>query len=67
LLPLIIGEPPPRVTWFKEHALVDDTFMDLNNGSVINVLHLPKITRADLETVSVLVIKLAFTCANEVC
>lgn len=50
---MIIGEPTPRVTWFKEHALVDDSFTDLNNGSVINVLHLTRITRVDLETVSV--------------
>lgn len=49
----IIGEPSPRVTWFKEHALIDDSFTKLENGSVINVLHLQRITRADLETVSV--------------
>lgn len=50
------GEPAPRVTWFKEHALIDDSFTELNNGSVINVLHLPRITRVDLETVSVLLL-----------
>jgi hypothetical protein len=46
-----IGVPPPRVTWFKEHALIDDSFQELQNGSVRNVLHLTRITRSDLETV----------------
>ncbi|KAG5673612.1 hypothetical protein PVAND_003641 [Polypedilum vanderplanki] len=46
------GIPLPRVTWFKEHALIDDSFVEMpgGNNSVINVLHLPKVTRADLET-----------------
>lgn len=47
-----LGVPLPRVTWFKEHALIDDSYQELNNGSIRNVLHLPRITRSDLETVS---------------
>lgn len=46
------GVPLPRVTWFKEHALIDDSYQELMNGTVRNVLHLAKITRSDLESVS---------------
>lgn len=48
----ISGVPPPRVTWWKEHALLDDTFQILPDGSVKNVLHLARINRKDLHTVS---------------
>ncbi|CRL06332.1 CLUMA_CG019078, isoform A [Clunio marinus] len=44
------GVPAPRVTWFKEHALIDDSFQELPNGTVRNVLTLPRITRSDLES-----------------
>lgn len=49
---LIIGIPVPRVTWFKEHALVEDKFYELPDGSVKSVLRLNKIGRNDLESVS---------------
>lgn len=49
---LFLGVPLPRVTWWKEHALIDDSYQDQTDGTVKNVLHLNKITRQDLETVS---------------
>lgn len=45
------GIPPPRVSWWREHALIDDSFTVLPDGSVKNVLHLTKIDRKDLNTV----------------
>lgn len=49
---IISGVPPPRVTWWKDHLLLDDTFEILPDGSVKNVLHLPRINRQHLHTVS---------------
>lgn len=46
------GVPPPRVSWWREHALVDDSFQVLPDGSVRNVLQLKNIQRKDLLTVS---------------
>lgn len=46
------GIPPPRVSWWREHALVDDSFQVLPDGSVRNVLQLKNIQRKDLLTVS---------------
>ncbi|CAD7089638.1 unnamed protein product [Hermetia illucens] len=45
------GVPPPRVSWWKEHALLDDVFQVLPDGTVRNILHLPKLTRGDLFSV----------------
>ncbi|KAJ6645252.1 Hemicentin-1 [Pseudolycoriella hygida] len=45
------GIPPPRVSWWKEHALLDDSFEILPDGSVKNVLHLPKLQRRDLHNI----------------
>lgn len=47
------GIPPPRVSWWREHALVDDTYQVLPDGTVRNVLHLKNISRKDLLTVCV--------------
>ncbi|ALC41329.1 CG34371 [Drosophila busckii] len=44
------GVPPPRVSWWREQALVDDSFQVLPDGSVRNVLHLKNIQRKDLLT-----------------
>ncbi|XP_023160953.2 nephrin isoform X1 [Drosophila hydei] len=44
------GVPPPRVSWWREHALVDDSFQVLPDGSVRNTLHLKNIQRKDLLT-----------------
>lgn len=40
------------MTWWKDHLLLDDTFEVLPDGSVKNVLHLPRINRQHLHTVS---------------
>ncbi|KAH8402069.1 hypothetical protein KR009_009546, partial [Drosophila setifemur] len=42
------GIPPPRVSWWREHALIDDSFQVLPDGSVRNVLRLKNIQRKDL-------------------
>lgn len=46
------GVPPPRVSWWREHALVDDSFHVQPDGTVRNILHLKNIERKDLLTVS---------------
>ncbi|XP_059225084.1 uncharacterized protein LOC106085562 [Stomoxys calcitrans] len=45
------GVPPPRVSWWREHALVDDSFQILPDGTVRNILQLKNISRKDLLTV----------------
>ncbi|XP_062129789.1 uncharacterized protein LOC133841379 isoform X1 [Drosophila sulfurigaster albostrigata] len=44
------GVPPPRVSWWREHALVDDSYQVLPDGSVRNALQLKNIQRKDLLT-----------------
>uniref|UniRef100_A0A6P4FBB0 Uncharacterized protein LOC108049650 n=1 Tax=Drosophila rhopaloa TaxID=1041015 RepID=A0A6P4FBB0_DRORH len=44
------GVPPPRVSWWREHALIDDSFQVLPDGSVRNVLRMKNIQRKDLLT-----------------
>jgi hypothetical protein len=48
----IPGIPPPKITWWKEHALLDDSYEVLPDGSVKNVLYLDRTNRKDLNTVS---------------
>ncbi|XP_055549461.1 nephrin isoform X1 [Wyeomyia smithii] len=45
------GIPTPKVTWWREHALLDDSFLVLPDGTVKNVLYLEKLTRSDLHSV----------------
>ncbi|XP_067633168.1 uncharacterized protein side-V [Eurosta solidaginis] len=45
------GVPPPRVSWWREHALVDDSYDVLPDGTVRNILQLKNIARKDLLTV----------------
>lgn len=47
------GIPPPRVSWWKEHALLDDSYQVLPDGSVKNILHIQRIQRNDLNTVGI--------------
>ncbi|KAL5288106.1 hypothetical protein ACFFRR_008764 [Megaselia abdita] len=45
------GKPAPRVSWWKEHALLDESYDTLPDGTVKNVLHLHRISRKDLNSV----------------
>uniref|UniRef100_A0A182JN36 Sidestep protein n=1 Tax=Anopheles atroparvus TaxID=41427 RepID=A0A182JN36_ANOAO len=45
------GQPTPKVTWWREHALLDDSFLVLPDGTVKNVLFLEKLSRHDLHSV----------------
>ncbi|XP_058451516.1 nephrin [Malaya genurostris] len=45
------GIPTPKVTWWKEHALLDDSFVVLPDGTVKNVLYLEKLSRGDLHSI----------------
>ena len=45
------GRPPPRVTWFRDGRLLDDTDSgDQGSGQVTNVLRLPPLSRDDLHS-----------------
>uniref|UniRef100_A0A1S4GDZ3 Sidestep protein n=1 Tax=Anopheles gambiae TaxID=7165 RepID=A0A1S4GDZ3_ANOGA len=45
------GQPAPKVTWWREHALLDDSYLVLPDGTVKNVLYLEKLSRHDLHSV----------------
>lgn len=49
------GYPSPRVSWWREHALLDDSFQVLPDGTVRNILHLTQLNRKDLHSVSLFV------------
>uniref|UniRef100_A0A182MPM5 Ig-like domain-containing protein n=1 Tax=Anopheles culicifacies TaxID=139723 RepID=A0A182MPM5_9DIPT len=44
------GQPAPKVTWWREHALLDDSYLVLPDGTVKNVLYLEKLSRHDLHS-----------------
>uniref|UniRef100_A0A182K1M0 Ig-like domain-containing protein n=1 Tax=Anopheles christyi TaxID=43041 RepID=A0A182K1M0_9DIPT len=46
------GQPTPKVTWWREHALLDDSYHVLPDGTVKNVLYLEKLSRHDLHSMS---------------
>lgn len=46
------GRPTPRVTWWRDHALLDDVSEDIDmaTGRVTNELHLRQLRRSDLHS-----------------
>ena len=47
------GRPTPRVTWWRDHALLDDVSEDIDtaSGRVTNELRMVQLRRADLHSI----------------
>ena len=50
---LFPGRPTPRVTWWRDHALLDDVSEDIDvaTGRVTNELRLRQLRRTDLHSI----------------
>ena len=44
------GDPAPVLTWYRDQALIDDTYEVINNETT-NILVIPKIQRKDLNSI----------------
>ena len=46
------GKPKPRVTWWKDHALLDDSYhLAADQDKIINELIIKNLKREDLHTI----------------
>ena len=46
----IPGSPPPTLSWWREQALIDDSF-EVINGQTTNTLRIPAVRRSELGAV----------------
>ena len=48
-----LGRPPPRVSWWRDHALLDDVSEEINEmeSKVVNELKLIQLRREDLHSI----------------
>jgi hypothetical protein len=48
---VLTGHPTPKVTWWRDHALLDDVAEESADGKVTNELRLVRLQRADLHSI----------------
>ena len=46
----LLGDPVPVLSWYRDQALIDDTYEVINNETT-NILVIPKIQRKDLNSI----------------
>ena len=45
------GQPSPAVTWWRDHQIVDDSFDQVSQFKVRNILSIPSLRRSDLHSI----------------